>query len=128
MVGTMPRICTGLKICLIMIAALAFCRSGTESPYYQARQIFETGEYGPKCHSSTITELENGDLIAAWWSGSYEGATDVAIKAARLRRGAETWERAETVADLPDRFEGNPVLFSLPDGRLWLFFVVIQSR
>jgi len=99
-----------------------------QSPYYRARDIFAPGMYGPRCHSSTIVELKNGDLMAAWWSGSYEGATDVVIKAARLPLGADTWEPATTVADFPDRFQGNPVLFSLADGRLWLFFAVIHFR
>jgi predicted neuraminidase len=66
--------------------------------------------------------------MTAWWSGSCEGGTDVVIKAARLRSGAETWDPATTVADVPERFQGNPVLFSLPDGRLWLFFVIIHFR
>jgi predicted neuraminidase len=66
--------------------------------------------------------------MAAWWSGSYEGATDVVIKAARLPPEADAWEPATTVANVPDRFQGNPVLYALPDGRLWLFFVVAYER
>ena len=48
------------------------------------------------------------------------------VKLARLPNGADVWERAITVADVPNRFEGNPVLFTVPDGRVWLFFVVIE--
>jgi predicted neuraminidase len=74
-----------------------------------------------------VVELANGDLAAAWWSGAYEGATDAVIKVARLRPGADTWDPATTAADIPGYFQGNPVLFALSDGRLWLFFVVAYA-
>ena len=117
-----------LKISLIMIVALVTSLYPEENLFYKQRKIFRTGEYGPQCHSSTITELSNGDLLAAWWSGSYEGATDAAIKVARLPKGSERWERAETAGDFPEVFEGNPVLFSLENGRIFLFFSRIESR
>jgi predicted neuraminidase len=101
---------------------------GAESPFYKPRQIFRRGEYGRQCHSSTITELSNGDLLAAWWSGRFEGSTDVVIKVARLRKGADSWQNAITASDIPERFEGNPVLFSVPDGRVWLFHVVSKRE
>ena len=112
-----------VRIILPLLQAATF--SGT--PLSKARSIFQAGQYGPECHSSTIIELANGDVMAVWWTGSYEGAT-MCIKAAKLRRGADSWEKAETVADIPERFEGNPVLFSLPDGRVWLFFVVNEPN
>ena len=111
---------------LISSSCQLFRHQSVEEPLYRARSIFQPGEYGSQCHSSTIIELANGDLLAAWWSGSYEGATDVVIKAARLPLGADSWERAKIVADIPGRFEGNPVLFSILNGRIWLFFVVID--
>ncbi len=126
MSGTHNRIV--LIIAILFSLMLSSCQifkpQLPEKVFYKDRNIFQPGEYGPECHSSTITELTNGDLLAAWWSGSYEGATDVVIKLARLPFGADSWGKAETVADIPDRFEGNPVLFSLPDGRIWLFFIV----
>ncbi len=111
-----------------LLLSLQSCQLGMvhrpeEKPFYRAINIFEPGEYGLRCHSSTITELANGDLMAAWWSGSYEGANDVVIKSARLLLGASSWDQAVTVADIPGMFEGNPVLFSLPDGHVWLFFI-----
>lgn len=124
-----PQINSGvLKICLVMLMVTGSGLYPAEAPFYRQRKIFQAGEYGPQCHSSTIAEASNGDLLAAWWSGSYEGARDVVIKVARLPRGAEKWERSETVADFPGVFEGNPVLFSLPDGRIFLFFARIESR
>ena len=109
---------------LIVFSCELFRVQPAEKSFYKARSIFQPVEYGTECHSSTIIELANGDLLAAWWSGSYEGAADSVIKAARLPLGADSWKKAETVADIPNRFEGNPVLFLLPNGRIWLFFSV----
>jgi predicted neuraminidase len=110
-------------------ASVDRARTGIHPPegaFYVARNIFQQGEYGKECHSSTIIETGDGDLLAAWWSGSFEGSADVAIKVARLRGDGGSWERAETAADIPDRFEGNPVLFYGADNILWLFFVVSE--
>lgn len=98
----------------------------SERAFYRSSSIFQPGEFGKECHSSTIVELANGDIVAAWWCGSYEGANDVVIKASRFRQGENSWETAKTVADITDRFEGNPVLFSFPDGIVRLFFVTVD--
>jgi len=103
-------------------------RSEPERPFYKARAIFKRRQYGPQCHSSTITELSNGDLLASWWSGSTEGGKDVVIKVAKLTKGADSWQEAITACDIPDRFEGNPVLFTVPDGLVWLFHIVSKSE
>jgi predicted neuraminidase len=71
-------------------------------------------------HASTLVELKNGDILAAWFGGTKEGAPDVKIYGARLHAGA--WSapfelaRAEAVACW------NPVLFHTKDGRLWLYY------
>jgi len=71
-------------------------------------------------HASTLVELKNGDILAAWFGGTKEGAPDVKIYGARLHAGA--WSapfelaRAEAVACW------NPVLFHTRDGRLWLYY------
>jgi len=100
--------------------------SPLSGPYFRARDIFLPVKHGQECHASTIIELDNGDLLATWWSGPYEGARDVVIKISRLRFGRDSWEVAKTVVDIPDRFEGTPVLFSFPDNRVWLFFNLID--
>ena len=41
---------------------------------YNAGKIFEHISNFPSCHGSTIVELPNGDLRAAWYAGSREGA------------------------------------------------------
>jgi len=95
-------------------------------PFYKARNIFDPATDSSRCHSSTITVLKNGDLMAAWWSGSDEGAIDVIIKTARFHPEIGSWNNAITVVDIADRFVGNPVLFSFPNGDVWLLFVSVD--
>lgn len=81
-------------------------------------------------HASTIVETPDG-LVAAWFGGSEEGATDVAIW---LSRNAGTgWSAPEEVANGTDvrtqqRFPcWNPVLFLRRNGDLLLFYKVGPS-
>lgn len=81
----------------------------------------------PQAHASTIVELPDGSLAAAWFGGSGEGHPDVRIWFAR--RGVRGWGRPVPVADgvVADgrRFPAwNPVLFQSPEGELHLFYKV----
>src|SRR4051812_15197742 len=40
--------------------------------------IFDTAVF-KSCHASTIVQLSNGKLMAAWFGGAYEGSPDVYI-------------------------------------------------
>jgi len=81
-------------------------------------------------HGSTIVELPNGDLLAAWFQGSGERwADDVQILGARLTRGSDAWSQPFTMADVPDFPDINPVLFLDPEERLWLvWYTVIANQ
>ncbi len=81
-------------------------------------------------HGSTIVELPNGDLLAAWFQGSGERwADDVAIMGARLRIGAEEWSKPFVMTDVPGFPDVNPILFLDPQERLWLtWYTVIANQ
>ena len=81
-------------------------------------------------HGSTIVELPNGDMLAAWFQGSGERwADDVAILGARLEVGRETWSAPFVMADVPDFPDVNPVLFLDHQGQLWLvWYTVIANQ
>ncbi len=74
----------------------------------------------PDNHASTVVELKDGDVLAAWFGGTREGAPDVAIYGSRLHRGV--WSRPVQLARAPGVACWNPVLFHTRDGRLWLYY------
>lgn len=83
----------------------------------------------PSCHAATIVELKNGDLLAAYFGGAYEGSKDVCIWLSRKNKGEERWEAPVQVADgiLSDSIRKpcyNPVLYQMPDGEVFLFFKI----
>ncbi len=73
----------------------------------------------PSCHASTVVELANGDLMAAWFGGTKEGAADVAIWMSR--RTSAGWSDPREAAR-EDAAAYNPVLFHSGDGLLWFYY------
>jgi predicted neuraminidase len=105
-------------------------RAGTscDSP-----QIIDAGFIFPKqrqhVHSSSLVELADGALLAAWFQGSGErNADDVRIMGARKPAGAAEWSTPFLLADTPGHPDCNPVLWIDKDGRLWLFWSAILSN
>lgn len=94
--------------------------------------IFDVIPARPSSHCATLTELPDGSLLAAWYSGLREGATDVAIMAARAERVGRTssfaWSEPWVLHSTPLLSDGNPTLYTLDDGTVLLFFVTIQSK
>ena len=122
-----------MKLSVILAAALlAFCvtASASEKPFYQTGLIFPIGGAVFKsCHGSTLDALPNGDIIAAWYGGDYEGAKNGAVYAARLPKGAAKWSDVWMIHDTPNLSDGNPVLWLAPDKKtLWLFYVAIMKE
>lgn len=76
-------------------------------------------------HCATITEMADGALMAAWYAGSREGATDVAILSAVHRNGI--WYEPRIIAQFTDHSVGQPVFLPRPQGEVWLFFVIING-
>jgi predicted neuraminidase len=80
-------------------------------------------------HGSTIVELPNGDLLAAWFQGSGERrADDVRIMGARLPAGKMTWTAPFVMADVPGFPDVNPVLFLDHRKRLWLVWYTVIAH
>ncbi len=72
-------------------------------------------------HAAFLARLPDGALACAWFGGTLEGKSDISIHAAVLDEDATEWGPASQLTNDPDRSEQNPVLFTAPDGRLWLF-------
>lgn len=86
-------------------------------------------------HASSITALPGGDLLAVWFSGSREGASDVEIRGARFSASQGEWgdeivfatrESTQLGTGKLIRKLGNPVIALAPDNRLWLFYVSVS--
>lgn len=74
-------------------------------------------------HASTIVELKNGWLMAAWFGGTDEGKSDVAIWGSRASsRQPRVWSPPEELAREPNIPCWNPVFFHTTEGRLWLYY------
>jgi predicted neuraminidase len=103
-------------------------------PLFRTEAI-NTGSPHAKSHSATLAELPDGTLAAAWYAGSGEGASDVAIYLARRSAGG-AWEQPEAIftrqrimADLRRNVVslGNPLLLADDTARLGLLFVSIAA-
>jgi predicted neuraminidase len=80
-------------------------------------------------HGSTIVELPNGDMLAAWFQGSGERwADDVAIMGARLKVGEKNWSKTFVMADVPGFPDINPILFIDSQNQLWLMWYTVIAN
>ncbi len=73
-------------------------------------------------HASFIHVLPDGALGCVWFGGTQEGIPDISVYFSRLAPGATRWSEAEKLSDDPTRSEQNPLLFTAPDGALWLLW------
>lgn len=107
---------------------IAFFASISKSQTMPASDVpkFESGEFiyetapFPSAHASTIVQLTNGDLMAAWFGGTAEGNPDVAIWGSRRSNGK--WSAPVELARHSGTPSWNPVLFHTKDKKLWLYY------
>ena len=62
-------------------------------------------------HASFIEKLSNGDLVMAWFSGTSEGESNVAIVFSQLKNNSNQWAKAQVVSQRKGYSNQNPVLF-----------------
>jgi predicted neuraminidase len=82
--------------------------------------IFEEDREFQSAHASTLVALENGDVLAAWFGGSWEKGSDVAIWMSR--RTGSGWGKPFVAAASWGVPLWNPVLFRRPDGGIFLYY------
>ena len=112
------------KLVLVVLAlgtACALAQSGPDGFIFQpiSSEHALPGTQ-PDNHASTLVELKGGDVMAAWFGGTKEGAPDVAIYGARLH--GDTWSAPVELARADHVACWNPALFHTLDGRLWLYY------
>lgn len=122
-----------ITIAFFGLLLLGSCKSALEKKNWKEgilidEFIYEKAPY-PSCHSVTIVEATNGDLVSAWFGGSHERHPDVCIYSAIKPKGSDKWGEPIKVADgvMKDgtRFPTwNPVLYQIPGGDLMLFYKI----
>ena len=96
-------------------------RGGIDMLQVKTHQLVISDKKTLAHHASTVLPLENGHVLAAWFGGSREGNSDVAIwLAERDERGFGEPRRVATSTEP----HWNPVLFRKKDGRILLFYKV----
>ncbi len=89
----------------------------------------------PETHASSIARRADGKLIAVWFAGSEEGAEDVVIAGTVIDPVSRTISPSRILATVSGtgtatwryiRKLGNPVIHSLPDGRLMMVYVSVS--
>ena len=121
----MKKILYPLVLLFLLISA---CQRPEQSPAGFLRvNIFPYSN--DHTHGSTVVELPDGSLLAAWFQGSGERwADDVRIMGARLHPGDTTWTTPFLMADVPDFPDINPALFLDGQQRLWLFWYTVLAN
>ncbi len=71
----------------------------TSSPLIKTDEFLYERAPFPSAHASTVTQLKNGDLVAAYFGGTFERNPDVCIWVSRKPKGAKAWEAPILAAD-----------------------------
>ncbi|OCX67281.1 glycosyl hydrolase [Thioclava sp. SK-1] len=102
------------------VEQIAAAMSGQLHPVLAGREEALLPSPADQNHASFLHELSDGAVVCAWFGGSLEGKSDIAIRAAILPRGSERWGPTSTLSGDPGRSEQNPVIFTCPEGGLYL--------
>ena len=124
------------SLALVMMAATAMTSADAKTdalwPLEFADKVRESGGsvsfvFGAKrpfaqCHASTVTEMSDGRLIAAWFGGTAEKDDDVGIWYAIQEEGK--WSAPIRAAKVDNTPHWNPVLMTDETGEIHLFFKI----
>ena len=59
--------------------------------------IYEPFKTGKMAHGSTLAELDNGNIIVAWYSGTTEGNSDVGIYSSTYIVNQNKWTQSLSI-------------------------------
>ncbi len=76
-------------------------------------------------HAAFLHVLPGGGLGCVWFGGTQEGIPDVSVYFARLL--GNRWTEPVKLSHDTERSEQNPLLFTAPDGALWLLWTAQVS-
>ncbi len=123
---------TMIAFSLMAATALTSCGGGETQksksaaadnpPAIETGFFTEDGVPVPEVHASTVLQLNNGEIMAAWFGGKKEGTDDVGIFLVQGKPGA--WSAPKEISKIREDAHWNPVLAQSPDGKVILFFKV----
>ncbi len=120
----------GFSWLLLMVFSSGFAQSGLNPKIKVLSEefIFKDADFS-QCHAPTLTELDNGVIMSAWFAGPYERHPDVGIYTSI--KGSEGWSKPMQVANgiQSDSIRypcWNPVLTNFEDSTV-LFYKVGPS-
>lgn len=118
-----------LFLSVVLCLLLAGAASAQEAKLVKRQLVFNKPPF-KECHASTIVELSDGKILAAWFAGTGESNPDVTIWSSTFENGQ--WSKPVEVADgieSPKKRYAcwNPVLFKTKEGKLFLFYKVGKS-
>ncbi|WP_297088103.1 exo-alpha-sialidase [uncultured Draconibacterium sp.] len=115
---------TNLEEYLNALVAIGTVKINAQSPSKKAIVLEEfvfTERPTRDCHASTLLELDNGDLLCAWFGGTREGDPDVNLWLARKPKGGK-WQKPKSISDGNGNTLFNPVLVKLKSGDIQIYF------
>lgn len=116
-------------------AAIGPVREQSADGRFEFDARFVSSFPGQAVHAASLVELRDGRLRAVWFSGSREGAGDVAVKTSVMDPAGLRWSEETTLFDRRQLQQhlwryvkkiGNPVIARLPDGSLVLWVVNVS--
>jgi len=119
--------CTALFfIILICFSSSVNAQQNNQVKIIRSEFIFENAPF-EACHASTLVDLGEGKIMAAWFGGKHEGSKDVAIWSSTKINGK--WSKPVEIANGMEsdsvRFAcWNPVLFKSANGMLFLHYKI----
>jgi len=126
--GAIGRLIVPLGVMLAFGPAQAHeaTTTGASAAVMKKGFIYDAAPY-PEAHASTIVELDDGRIAAAWFGGTKERNPDVSIWYSVYEDGQ--WGEQVMIAtgeqpDGPRLPTWNPVLYQVEDGELLLFYKV----
>lgn len=109
-----------------VVAFLVLADASYSEPLYLADNVSSPKGAG-KPHGASIVELENGDLLATWFSTEDETSRDTNIYGANWNHKTGEWSKPRViVAKGYAKSLGNTALFRDDDEIIWLFFAAVQ--
>ena len=123
----MKKIKLSLACCLFFL-----CTTRAQTTEEKQSTVFESLIFPVQpqhTHGSSLVNLPNGDVLAAWFQGNGERSSDdVKIMGARLKKSATVWSDPFVMADTYGLPDCNPVLFLNNHNKLFLVWIAVQAH